>query len=68
LTRSGLGAGYTPGSVSSDDNAITLELRQGKLCPPGLAKLDAVRIRYTVLKSRYEQRLPLEQPPQVRCP
>jgi hypothetical protein len=50
------------------DHPITLELREGKLCPTGLAKLDAVRVRYTVLGSRHEQRLPLRQAPQVRCP
>lgn len=62
-----LGADYTVGSVGSDD-AITLELREGKLCPPGLAKLDAVRIRYAVLGSRHEQRIPLPDAPRVRCP
>ena len=59
-----VGDDYRPGF----SDPITLELRQGKLCPPGLAKLDAVRIRYTVLGSRHEQRLPLQQPPRVRCP
>ena len=58
---------YTPSSPG-DGDPIALELRQGKLCPPGLAKLDAVRIRYTALNGRHEQRIPLEQPPQVRCP
>jgi hypothetical protein len=58
---------YRPGSIGSDD-AITLELRQGRVCPPGLAKLDAVRIRYTVLGGRHEERLPLRGAPQVRCP
>lgn len=59
---------YTPGDATDDDNAITLELRQGKLCPTGVAKLDAVRIRYTLLDGRHEQRIPLSQPPRVRCP
>jgi hypothetical protein len=59
---------YTPGSRGGDDNAITLELRQGKTCTPGIAKLDAVRIRYTLLDGRHEQRIPLEQAPRVRCP
>jgi hypothetical protein len=59
---------YTPGSFGDIDNAITLELRQGGVCPPGLAKLDAVRIRYTVLGGRHEERLPLPGAPQVRCP
>jgi hypothetical protein len=47
---------------------ITLELRQGQVCPPGIAQLDAVWLRYTVLDMRHEQRIPLEQPPRVRCP
>jgi hypothetical protein len=59
---------YTPGSVGDVDNAITLELRQGRLCPPGLAKLDAVWVRYTALDGRHEQRIPLREAPQVRCP
>jgi len=59
---------YSPDSIGDAEKAITLELRQGKTCPPGIAKLDAVRIRYTVLDGRHEQRIPLEQPPQVRCP
>jgi hypothetical protein len=58
---------YRPGPAG-DDRAITLELRQGKLCPPGLAKLDAVWVRYTVLGSRHAQRIPLRDPPRVRCP
>jgi hypothetical protein len=59
---------FSPATSADDDNAITLELRQGKTCAPGIARLDAVRIRYTVLNGRHEQRIPLEQPPQVRCP
>jgi hypothetical protein len=59
---------YTPDSRGSDANPITLELRQGKTCPPGIAKLDAVRIRYTLLDGRHEQRIPFEQAPSVRCP
>jgi hypothetical protein len=59
-----IGPDYRP----SYGDPITLELRQGGVCPSGLAKLDAVRIRYTVLGSRHEQRLPLQRPPQVRCP
>jgi hypothetical protein len=34
----------------------------------GLATLDAVWVRFTVLGTRQEQRIPLEQPPRVRCP
>ena len=30
--------------------------------------LDAVWVRYTVLGTREEQRIPLQQPPSVRCP
>jgi hypothetical protein len=59
---------YSPGSGYSDSDAITLELRQGQVCPPGIAKLDAVRIRYTLLDGRHEQRIPLDHPPRVRCP
>jgi hypothetical protein len=47
---------------------ITLELRQGRVCPPGVAKLNAVWVRYTVLGTRQEQRIRLERPPAVRCP
>jgi hypothetical protein len=59
---------YEPGAATDDDSALTLELRQGKTCPPGIAKLNAIRIRYTLLNGRHEQLIPLEQPPQVRCP
>jgi hypothetical protein len=44
-----------------------LVLRQGQTCPPGLATLDAVWIRYTVLGMRHEQRIPLVHGPAVRC-
>jgi hypothetical protein len=44
-----------------------LVLRQGQTCPPGLAALDAVWIRYTVLGMRHEQRIPLVDGPAVRC-
>jgi hypothetical protein len=60
-----LGA-YYPAGFGGE--AITLELRQGKVCPGGVARLDAVRVRYTLLNGRHEQRIPLQQPPQVRCP
>jgi hypothetical protein len=63
-----LGADYSPDSTGDDDDAITLELREGKTCPPGIARLDAVRIRYTVLGSVHEERLPLRHAPRVRCP
>jgi hypothetical protein len=36
--------------------------------PPGIARLDAVWVRYTVLGTRQEQRIPLQQSPGVRCP
>jgi hypothetical protein len=55
-------------SKGSGREPITLELRQGRLCPPGVARLDAVWVRYTVLGTRQEQRIPLQQPPTVRCP
>jgi hypothetical protein len=51
-----------------DHPTRTLELRQGRVCPPGLATLDAVWVRYTVLGTRQEQRIPLERRPSVRCP
>jgi len=44
-----------------------LVLRQGQTCPAGLATLDAVWIRYTVLDMRHEQRIPLVHGPAVRC-
>jgi hypothetical protein len=47
---------------------ITLELRQGRLCPPGIAGLDAIWLRYTILDTRQEQRLQLRHSPRVRCP
>jgi hypothetical protein len=47
---------------------ITLELRQGRVCPSGIARLDAVWVRYTVLGTRQEQRIPLQESPGVRCP
>jgi hypothetical protein len=50
-----------------DGDQIELELRQGSICPPGLASLDAVWVRYTVLGMRHEQRLPLVRGPAVRC-
>jgi hypothetical protein len=46
---------------------IELELRQGRTCPPGIARLDALWVRYTVLGMRHEQRLPLVDGPSVRC-
>jgi hypothetical protein len=57
---------YLPDSYAEDP--ITLELRVGKVCPGGVATLDAVRVRYTLLDGRHEQRLPLVHPPSVRCP
>jgi hypothetical protein len=51
-----------------DGDTVTLELRQGRFCPPGIGKLDAVWIRYTVFGGRHEQRLPLADAPRVRCP
>jgi len=54
--------------LRSGTDPIILKLRQGGLCPPGVAKLDAIWVRYTVLGMRHEQRVALEQPPRVRCP
>ena len=51
----------------SSPDRITLELRQGALCPELVARLDAVWIRYTVLGMRHEQRIPLVDGPSVRC-
>ena len=57
------------GVATDDDLSRTgvLLLRQGQACPPGLATLDAVWIRYTVLGMRHEQRIPLAHGPAVRC-
>jgi hypothetical protein len=44
-----------------------LLLRQGQTCPPGVARLDAIWVRYTVLGMRHEQRIPLVDGPAVRC-
>ncbi len=44
-----------------------LMLPQGQTCPPGLATLDAVWVRYTALRMRHEQRIPLAHGPAVRC-
>ncbi len=49
------------------DGDSELLLRQGQSCPPGVARLDAVWIRYTVLGMRHEQRIPLADEPAVRC-
>ena len=51
----------------SSPDRITLELRQGALCPELVGRLDAVWIRYTVLGMRHEQRIPLVDGPSVRC-
>jgi hypothetical protein len=51
----------------SFQDRITLELRQGALCPELVARLDAVWIRYAVLGMRHEQRIPLVDGPSVRC-
>ena len=51
----------------SSPDRITLELRQGALCPELVARLDAVWIRYTVLGMRHEQRIPLVDGPSVSC-
>jgi hypothetical protein len=53
--------------LGSYPDRITLELRQGALCPELVARLDAVWIRYTVLGMRHEQRIPLVDGPAVRC-
>jgi hypothetical protein len=63
----GLDDAYRPGP-SGSDRAITLELRQSRVCPPGVARLDAVWVRYTLLDGRHEQRIPLRDPPRVSCP
>jgi hypothetical protein len=49
------------------DDKVALVLRQGQTCPVGVARLDAVWIRYTVLDMRHEQRIPLAHGPAVRC-
>jgi hypothetical protein len=49
------------------DTFITLELRQGRACPPPAGGLDAIWIRYTVLGMEHEQRVPLVDGPVVRC-
>jgi hypothetical protein len=54
--------------VGDAEDAITLELRQGRVCPSGVSKLEAIRVRYTVFGTTQEQRIPLEEPPGVRCP
>jgi hypothetical protein len=46
---------------------LEMELRQGSTCPPGLATVDAIWVRYQVFGSDYEQRLPLSPPPRVLC-
>ena len=53
--------------LGSFPDRITLELRQGALCPGRVGKLDALWIRYTVLGMRHEQRIPLVDGPSVRC-
>jgi hypothetical protein len=56
-------------AISTDDvfRRSVLVLRQAETCPPGLATLDALWVRYTVLGMRHEQRIPLAHGPAVRC-
>lgn len=56
-------------AISTDDvfRRSVLVVRQGESCPPGLATLDALWVRYTVLGMRHEQRIPLGRGPAVRC-
>jgi hypothetical protein len=49
------------------DDTVMLELRQGRSCSTGVATLDALWIRYTVLGMDHEQRVPLVRGPVVRC-
>jgi hypothetical protein len=49
------------------DNQIGLVLRQGASCATPVARLDAVWLRYTVLGTRHEQRIPVVRGPFVRC-
>jgi hypothetical protein len=51
----------------SSPDRITLQLRQGALCPELVARLDAIWMRYTVLGMRHEQRIPLVDGPSVGC-
>lgn len=57
---------YRP--TDSTREPITLVLRQGRVCPPGIATVEAVWVRYIVFDTRQEQRIPLRYPPAVRCP
>jgi hypothetical protein len=51
---------------TGEGNSV-LVLRQGQSFPAGLATLNAVWVRYTVLGMRHEQRIPLAHGPAIRC-
>jgi hypothetical protein len=46
---------------------VVLEFRQGPTCVGSTAELDAVRLRYAVLGGTFEERMPLADPPTIRC-
>jgi hypothetical protein len=46
---------------------LVLEFRQGRTCVGPTAQLDAVRLRFSVLGGAFEERLPLLDPPTIRC-
>jgi hypothetical protein len=48
-------------------SSVMVDVRQGPTCPPGIARLEAFWVRYTVLGMRHEQRLPAVDGPSVRC-
>ncbi len=55
--------------LEEDDynDTVIVELRQGRSCSTGVATLDALWIRYTVLGMEHEQRVPVVRGPVVRC-
>jgi hypothetical protein len=59
-----------PAELGGDDqdHFLTLQLRQGPTCPARPAALESLWVRYDVLGTRQEQRVPLVNGPSVRCP
>jgi hypothetical protein len=49
------------------DRYLVLELRQGPICPGPVAQLDSVSLRYSVLGGTFDERMPLDGAPTIRC-
>ena len=49
------------------DATVILRLRQGAVCSGAVGELDGIRLRYEVLGGSFVERIPLKEPPRVRC-